>query len=424
MGGLARRVGYIKSFKLRSNQEVPALFVDAGNLFTDDKAIGNQLPADGVAKNRWVTRSYGKFNHDAANVTYNDFVYLTELFKKDGYKQRVEEYPFISKIISANVHPLDKNLEAPAPYIIREITLQRAKPGGKIRVGITGFTEAKPVVSGDKAVQTAGFEIEDPFAAAKRIIPEIKKKADYVIALAYMPQADAQRLATEVLGIDTIIAAHQLSVQEEPARFNQTTVTTSFYQTKFLGELRYYLRGDGVIENQKNRYIGLDDAIPDDPNAAELVAEAHTEFTNELNKAQQNQQAAVTAADTAILSGKSLYVGGDACTACHQKEAQIWQKSGHAHAMETLQRRNQHLDTDCVKCHVVGYQKGGFQALYSTPQFANVQCEACHGPGRVHSENPQKGYGFMPTPAGCVSCHTHNNSPDFNFAAYWPRIKH
>ena len=68
--------------------------------------------------------------------------------------------------------------------------------------------------------------------------------------------------------------------------------------------------------------------------------------------------------------------------------------------------------------------KGGFQALYSTPQFANVQCEACHGPGGVHAEKPRKGYGYVQTPSDCVTCHTRDNSPDFNFAAYWPKIKH
>src|SRR5437868_3595001 len=421
MGGLARRVGYIISFKLRSNQEVPALFVDAGNLFTDDRAMGSRLPDEDLAKNRWVTKSYGKFNHDAANVTYNDFLYLSDLLKKDGYQERLQEYPFIAKIVSANVHPTDKNLQPLQPYVIREVSLKRGKPGATIKIGIAGFTEAKPQSPTDKPT---AFEVEDPFAAAKRVIPELKKKVDYVIALAYMAQPDAQRLATEVSGIDTIIAAHQVSAQDEPQKFNQTTVTTCFYQTKQLGELRYYIRSDGVIENQKNRYIALDDAIPDDPNAAEYVADAHTDFTNEINKAQQIQQADVANADTAILSGKSLYIGQDSCAGCHQKEAQIWQKSGHAHAMETLQKRNQHLDADCVKCHVVGFQKGRFQALYSTPQFANVQCEACHGPGRVHAENPQKGYGFVQTPQGCVVCHTQNNSPDFNFATYWPKIKH
>ena len=51
MGGLARRVSYIKAFKQRSNTEVPTLSVDAGNLFTDDRFSANQLPAEVMTKN-------------------------------------------------------------------------------------------------------------------------------------------------------------------------------------------------------------------------------------------------------------------------------------------------------------------------------------------------------------------------------------
>jgi mono/diheme cytochrome c family protein len=92
--------------------------------------------------------------------------------------------------------------------------------------------------------------------------------------------------------------------------------------------------------------------------------------------------------------------------------------------MATLEKKNQQFDNECIACHVVGYQKGGFQSLYTTPQFANVQCEECHGPGLAHSGNPTKGYGFVATPVGCMRCHKEPNDPDFNFAVYWPKIKH
>jgi hypothetical protein len=92
--------------------------------------------------------------------------------------------------------------------------------------------------------------------------------------------------------------------------------------------------------------------------------------------------------------------------------------------MATLEKKKEQFDNECVGCHVVGYQRGGFQSLYTTPQFANVQCEECHGPGLQHANNPGKGYGFVATPVGCMQCHKQPNDPDFNFAVYWPKIKH
>ncbi len=420
MGGLARRVSYIKAFKHRSNGEVPALFVDAGNLFTDDKFINEQLPVEVLAKNKWVAKAYGDFRHDAANIAPVDLPYLGELLKKDGYDQRLKDYPFIKRLISANVRPVDDSRLAPVPYIIRDVTLKRGNPNQKIRVGILGVTAGKPTMANQAEYKHAGFIIDDPFQAAKNVISELKPKVDFIVALAYMQQEDLQKLASENPEIDTVIGASQYSKTDEPVHFNRATITTAYNQTKYMGEMRVYVRGDGSIENQINRYIALDSFIPDDPAALEITTTAHDEFTNEQNKsAKSNVQS------TNILSAKdSPFIGADTCAGCHVEEKAIWDKTGHAHAMATLEGKNQQFDNECVSCHVVGFEKGGFQSLVTTPQYANVQCESCHGPGKQHAANPQKGYGFMQTPTGCVQCHNPVNSPDFNFKTYWPKVSH
>ena len=424
MGGLARSVSYIKAFKHRSNTEVPSLVVDAGNLFTDDRFSADQLPAEVMTKNKWVVKAYGDFHHDAANISYNDFPYLTELLKKDGYDKRLGEYPFMERLISANIQPTDDQHRTPLPYVIREIALKRGNPGQKLRIGIVGFTEGKPTSQTEYQDVYAGYRVNDPFEAAKKVLPELKQKTDFIIALAYMALDKAQRLATENSEIDTIVGARQTSNMDEPQHFNRATITYAFNQTKYLGELRVYVKGDGSIENQLNRYVALDSVIPDDMGAEEVVTSAHTEFTNEQNQAAQASQEAHPIKASPILGGDSPYAGVETCAGCHQKEHDIWATTRHAHAMATLEKKNEQFDNECVRCHVVGFQRGGFQTLYSTPQLANVQCEECHGPGRQHANNPGKGYGFVATPVGCMQCHKDPNDPDFNFAVYWPKIKH
>jgi 2',3'-cyclic-nucleotide 2'-phosphodiesterase (5'-nucleotidase family) len=420
MGGLARRVSYIKAFKHRSNLEVPTLFLDAGNLFSDDRFTANQLPGEVMTKNKWVVKGYGDFNQDVANISYSDLPYLTELLKKDGYEQRVQELPFIERLVSANIQPVDDQHKAPVPYIIREITLKRGVPGKTLKIGVVGFTEAKPLMGAETQPVYAGYRVEDPFEAAKKILPELKQKVDLIVALAYMPQDKAQLLATENAEIDTIIGARQINSMDAAQHFNRATLTYAYNQTKFLGELRMYVRSDGSIENQVNRYVALDSNLPDDPDALEVVTNAHTEFTNEqkVNTEAASQDVNPTA------NIKSPFVGVETCAGCHQEQKAVWDGTGHAHAMATLERKNNQFDNECVRCHVVGFDKGGFQSLLTTPQFANVQCESCHGPGREHAANPVKGYGHMETPVGCTQCHTLPNSPDFDFATYWPKIKH
>jgi len=159
MGGLARRVSYIKAFKHRSNLEVPTLVVDAGNLFTDDRFAADQLPGEVMTKNKWVVKGYGSFHHDVANISYLDLPYLADLLKKDGYSKRLEEYPFMERLVSANITPLDDQHRAPVPYIVREIALKRGAPGQKVRIGIVGFSEGKPLGPNAKEELYAGWAV-------------------------------------------------------------------------------------------------------------------------------------------------------------------------------------------------------------------------------------------------------------------------
>ena len=138
---------------------------------------------------------------------------------------------------------------------------------------------------------------------------------------------------------------------------------------------------------------------------------------------------------------ESPFVGNQVCAACHAEIDTIWQKSRHAHAFATLEKKSKHFDPECLACHVVGlnpweapenasaedrkFEGGtGFLSLQTTPHLKNVQCESCHGPGRLHLENNKiKPANNDPTKS-CVICHQGSHSPVFNFETYWPKIKH
>ncbi|CAN5616507.1 hypothetical protein BH11ARM2_BH11ARM2_25830 [soil metagenome] len=118
------------------------------------------------------------------------------------------------------------------------------------------------------------------------------------------------------------------------------------------------------------------------------------------------------------------FAGNEACLKCHAEAAKVWEGSKHAHAYNTLEHEGHSRDPDCVKCHVVGLEaEGGFRSRAQTPQFAFVGCESCHGPGAAHAINPKI---LLPrlSPETCLSCHTRDQSPNFDFNAYWAKIKH
>lgn len=66
---------------------------------------------------------------------------------------------------------------------------------------------------------------------------------------------------------------------------------------------------------------------------------------------------------------------------------------------------------DCVRCHTTGYRtighQDGLEGILGTWTLDGVQCEACHGPGNLHAENP---YGIQMvidrSSKACAACHS------------------
>ena len=175
------------------------------------------------------------------------------------------------------------------------------------------------------------------------------------------------------------------------------------------------------------------------------------------------------------------YVGAAKCGECHTKAYAKWKESPHAHALASLTEGREHfegdwadrrLDPECLSCHVTGWNpqeyfpyEGGYlperiaknadgAGLDWTEGVAgpdrhrllqNQQCENCHGPGSGHVATftkwkadpesvPQRDLQLAnramhidlatASQSTCVKCHDGDNSPDFDFAEYWPKIAH
>ncbi len=137
---------------------------------------------------------------------------------------------------------------------------------------------------------------------------------------------------------------------------------------------------------------------------------------------------------TNVNAGDAKYVGAKKCKACHMKQYKAWQKTNMATSFENLKPgvkaeekkkagldpdKDYTADADCLKCQTTGYGKpGGFKSLAETPKLANVQCEACHGPGSEYRKIMKKNKKFklaevkaagwiLPSEdeKGCMVCH-------------------
>ena len=184
-------------------------------------------------------------------------------------------------------------------------------------------------------------------------------------------------------------------------------------------------RGKGVMRLvwRDDRFVlatlqTLGPEVPDDPAAKALYEGYLRQVTREglLDK-------------TPHVSPKG-FSGSERCGSCHGAAARVWRASGHAHALATLEAKGNGRDPDCVPCHVVGLSAKGaeptlaFRSREATPRLADVGCESCHGAGAAHSANPFKVVPQKVGAASCRPCHSLENSPNFDFATYWAKIRH
>lgn len=112
------------------------------------------------------------------------------------------------------------------------------------------------------------------------------------------------------------------------------------------------------------------------------------------------------------------YLGYTACVDCHSEITDKWKVTKHGNAFENLktQGAEKQENPGCFRCHVVAYNEdGGYIDMELTPELKDVQCEACHGPGRKHTETLSADDINKASEDVCRKCHTEGQDKDFDY---------
>jgi hypothetical protein len=419
---LARRVNYINAFKEKF-KDVPSLLVDTGHFLADERSTHGELRFDSVIRSDRVLRAYDRFPVDVANVSAYDAPFISRPHAKGD--SAVEPYPMLGRVVSANI--VGDAKYAPAPFVVREIQERsNARRGKPTRVAFIGL-------SSPEAALPPGLRLIDPVEAAKRVVPEAKKRADVIIVLAHLQTDPLVRIAREVSGIDAIINGSG-EIFRAPMRLGDTFIAFTPFEMRTMGELRFYRDAQGKL-SVWDRYISLDDEVGDDPETLKVVEEARGAETGARadSRLLLENWLAQTRALTMGLRRRTNpeqppaggYVSPGACAQCHAKEYAVWANSGHARASDHLVIKRHEFEVSCLACHATGLQKAESTAPAGLARVQNVTCEQCHGPGADHVARPEKGYGrILAAQASCSDCHTPQTSPAFDSKTAWEKIKH
>jgi hypothetical protein len=273
------------------------------------------------------------------------------------------------------------------------------------------------------------------------VLPSLKEEGDLLILLAHATKDESMELARKFPDIDVVVTAD--GTPEPPPDFERIDGAEAILVE--VGEKGTHATVLGFYDDPKDpRYqvVPLDSRFEN----AEVVIELMRAYQDQLKDLGLSGLGVKEGPNTQKeLLGK--YVGTEECKSCHEESYRVWKKGGHAKAWKTLVELDppRDFDPECIACHVVGWDpqhyfpyESGFLSEEETPHLIDVGCESCHGPGEKHveaemgadfelQEKLQKAMVVTKEESEkrqCYTCHDLENSPDFDFKTYWPKIEH
>jgi hypothetical protein len=435
MGGLKRRHALLKQL---ADQGWPLVLMDLGGL---TKRTGHQTEI----KYRYALESYTEMGYQAVALGANELKLSTD----ELVHALINIDPAKSPIVSANVGIYGfEGAEGLGSARYRVIT-----QGGK-RIGVTSVLGARHEAIVKNNADVAYLA---PAAALAEIAPKLAaEKCDIQVLLVHGDPTEAATLARQFPQFQIVATA---GGAEEPPRTLKPIAGTNAvlvecgHKGMYVSVIAFFDDADATKRNRFQR-VPLDARFPESPEMqAKLVA-----YQREL--------------ETTTLSGLGLvpvahpdgeFAGSESCASCHTAAWEVFENTPHSHATDTLVKLDppRQFDPECLSCHVTGWNPqeyfpyaSGYLGLDVTPLLKQNGCENCHGPAAAHvaAENgdieatdaerkelaaalhlaivPNEGNKDGQEFAGgtvvknCMLCHDLDNSPDFDFQAYWPQVKH
>ncbi|MDH5182792.1 MAG: multiheme c-type cytochrome [Gammaproteobacteria bacterium] len=373
LGGVLRRASKLEVLRKNITDTV---VVSAGDILAE-------ADEQGLIKNRYLLQAYEKMGFDAIVPGERELDATIGIANQSGI-----------------------------PWVLSNAPGQSGLATSRIKILSTG---QRVIILGIVQPGLPKTKLQEPKAAIESALYKLSlKPKDIVILLAHAEPSYLQGLG-KLKQVDIIVRGHLLEPVATPeGRMKRPYILAAGHRGQRLGVAQFTLGVKPQLLH--NRSIALSKAVPDHPALIALYQSYDKEVTHWYRqKSKRMKQAGAEASPYATVSS---------CQKCHGSVAQIWQKSRHAKAVQSLQQAGKDQDPECLVCHTTGMGKrGGFISRDINPQLENVQCEACHGAARKHAEYPGR-YRAKNGFAACKSCHSKENSPDFTLSMYWQQIAH
>lgn len=186
-------------------------------------------------------------------------------------------------------------------------------------------------------------------------------------------------------------------------------------------------QGGQISCSYKNTFIALKTSLPEDKTIKAMVDQTRREV-NQINRKVQ-QERRKKREKRLQTNGRQIFpeslqdmAGWKSCKKCHLRQVEFYLQTSHAKALQTLVENDQQYNPECLLCHVTlpTYDPKKVQEmdiLGRMPlELQDVGCEACHGPARSHTRDPENVRLGKPDQATCRQCHTDEHDDNFIFS--------
>ena len=415
-GGLTRRHSLFKELKAKG---WPVVAMDCGGLV---KGFGRQAEL----KFHLSVDAMQKMGYDAIALGKTDL--------------RLPAGELLSRVASSK--------GAPSPFLSANVAIfgfaadmtadHRIVDAGGLRIGITSVLGT----SWQKEINNTDVEMADPAAKLREVLPKLKERSDVLVLLAHATMDESKRLADEFPEFDIVVTGGGNPVPPKDKEVLPKGNVLIEVGEKGMDAIVLGIYGDDKIEYQR---VPLDSRFEDSLDMKEFMRQYQQQL-----KADGLAGLGIRQVPHPQAAELGKFVGSKECESCHEESYDVWKKTGHADAWKTLVKLEvpRNYDPECISCHVIGWHpteyfpyESGFLSEAETPKLIDVGCENCHGPGEKHidaemgddaelQKKLQKAMVVTKEQAQhdktrwCLNCHDLDNSPDFNFEEYWPKVEH
>ncbi len=303
-------------------------------------------------QHRYILEAFAKMGYDAANLGHREAALSAAQLRELKARAPVP-------LISANL--LDKKTGVPL------FETHRIVRRGHWRIAMVGVMDSRIPAE----ALGEGLAVERIETALARLLPVVKKEADFVVLLALTDEAALASLACDFYELDVILGGKVAQPSQQLVCENRSLILATTNQSRALGLLELTLATPTKLTARSGDVILMHDKIAEDESIRALARVYRDEIRGA--KLAIDDPATLQAGMVPGVKSAATFAGTPSCIECHAGAAKVWAGSGYAHAFAALVERKADADPNCIGCHTVGFgTPSGYRREFGATKLTDV----------------------------------------------------